>query len=159
MAEHLFIRFHHFFGNIGRINIFWRQADKLLLAFAEQQLHRPVAAGKFFVFIAVVNQIRRGIEKRAQQRRLLFQLNLRLLAARHLFTQLGDHQQAGVLRLDAIADFLIELADIALQLFVQFLIALAHLFQLGHQPGQPLARLLQLLHHHGQEVNRPGRDQ
>ncbi len=159
VAEHLLVGLNDLFGDLLAVDVERRQADQLLLTFAGQQLHRAVAAGELFVFVAVVDQIRRGIEEGTQQRRLLAQLNLRQLALFHLFGQLFHHLQALFFRLDTVGNLLIQLADIVFELLIELQIAVAHLFELVHQPRQPLARLFQLFHHHREKIDRPRGDQ
>ncbi|MNY48025.1 hypothetical protein D3C86_1833300 [compost metagenome] len=64
---------------------------------------------------------------------------MRQFALFHLFRQLVHHLLALFFRLDTIGNFLIQLADVVLKLLVQLQIAMAHLFQLIHQPRQALA--------------------
>ncbi|VAU69328.1 Uncharacterised protein [Klebsiella pneumoniae] len=61
---------------------------QLFFAFPGQQFHGPVTAGELFIFITVEHQIRRRIEERAQERGLLFKLDLRDFALFHLNFQL-----------------------------------------------------------------------
>ena len=84
MAEDLFIRLHHFCCRLFGIDILRFQVDQLLFAFPGQQFHGPVTAGELFIFITVEHQIRRRIEERAQERGLLFKLDLRHFTLFHL---------------------------------------------------------------------------
>ncbi len=90
---------------------------------------------------------------------MLLQLNLSLFAAGDLFAQLVHHLFARQLRFFTIADLLIQLGDGFLHLLIEFQVAGAHLFQLIHQPCQPLPRLLKLIDHHRQKIDGPGRNQ
>ncbi|MNH20529.1 hypothetical protein D3C79_803050 [compost metagenome] len=58
MPKDLLVGFYHLFGDFPAIDVKRRQADQLFFAFAGQQLHRPVTAGEFFVFVTVIHQIR-----------------------------------------------------------------------------------------------------
>ncbi|MND77888.1 hypothetical protein D3C80_695890 [compost metagenome] len=58
VAEHFLIGFYHLFGDFLAVNVIRRQANQLFFTFAGQQLHRPVTAGEFFVFVTVIHQIR-----------------------------------------------------------------------------------------------------
>ena len=58
MTEHFFVRLHHFGGRLFGVYVLRLQVNQLLLALPGQQFHRPVTAGKLFIFITVENQIR-----------------------------------------------------------------------------------------------------
>ena len=88
MAEHFFVRFHNLGGRLLRVNVLRLQVNQLLLAFSGQEFHRPVTAGKLFIFVAVEHQIRRSIQERTQERGLLLKLDLRHLALFHFNFQL-----------------------------------------------------------------------
>ncbi len=135
VTKHLLVGFINLLRRLRRVNVVWLQVDQLLLAFTGQQLHRPVAARELFIFVAVENQIRRGVEERAQERGLLLQLDLRLLALFHLHFQLLKGGLALSLGDSAIVEHLIERGDIIFKLNVELEIALAHLFELLYQPG------------------------
>ena len=159
VAEHLLIGFQHLFRCFFAIDVLWFEVDQLFLAFAGQQLHRPVTAGKLFILIAVKDQVRGGVEERAQKGGLLFELDLRLFTLFHLDLQLLKGSLTLGFRLFTFANLLIQLRDIVFQLHIQLQIALAHLLQLLHQPRQTLAGLFELLHHHREKVDRPRGDQ
>ena len=88
MAEYFFVRLHDLGRRLFRVNVLRLQVYQLLLAFPGEQLHRPVTAGKLFIFITVEHQIRRRIQERSQERRLLLKLDLRDLALFHFDFQL-----------------------------------------------------------------------
>ena len=88
MAEYFFVRLHDLGRRLFRVNVLRLQVNQLLLAFPGEQLHRPVTAGKLFIFITVKHQIRRSIEERPQERGLLLKLDLRDLALFHFDFQL-----------------------------------------------------------------------
>ena len=119
MTENLLIRLQHLTGGVLIVNIARRQPNQLLFAFSGQQLHSAVTAGKLLVDVAVEHQIGGGVEERAQKRRLLFQLDLRLFAAGHLFAQLIHHLLARLLCFNTIVNFLVELRDGLFHLLVQ----------------------------------------
>ena len=107
MAENFLIRFQNLGRRLFIINFFRRQTDELFFAFAGQQLHRAVAAGKLLIDIAIENEVRGSIEKRAQERGLLFKFYLRLLAPRHFLFQFVHHQQTRLFRFDTVGNLLI----------------------------------------------------
>ena len=109
VTENFLIGFNNLCCRFGGVDIFRMQMNQLLFTLASQQLHRPVTAGKLFIFIAIENQIRRSIEERTQEGGLLFKANLRFLTLLHLNAQLLQRRQALGLGFFAIANFLIKL--------------------------------------------------
>lgn len=62
MTEDFFVGLHDLGRRLFRVNVLRLQVYQLLLAFPGEQLHRPVTAGKLFIFITVEHQIRRRIQ-------------------------------------------------------------------------------------------------
>ncbi len=134
VTKHFLVGLNHFLRRFRRVNILRFEVNQLLFTFAGEQLHRAVAAGKLFIFIAIEDQIGRSIKERAQERGLLFELDLRLLTLLHLNLQPLKRCLSLRFGFFAIADLLVKLHDVVFKLHVELKIALAHLFQLLHQP-------------------------
>ncbi len=118
VTENFLIGFNNLCRRFGGVDIFRMQVNQLLFTFASQQLHRPVTAGKLFIFITIENQIRRGIEERTQEGGLLLKANLRFLTLLHLNAQLLQRRQALGLGFFAIVNFLIKLWNVVFKLNV-----------------------------------------
>jgi hypothetical protein len=117
-----------------RVDILWFKVNQLLLAFARQQFHRPVTAGKLFVFVAIENQVREASRKE-RKGGLLFKLNLRLLALLHLHFKLLKCRLTFSFGFLAIRHLLVKPGDVVFKLDIQLQVARASL-PVVHQPGR-----------------------
>ena len=108
------------------------------------------------ILVAVVDQIRGTVDKRAQQSGTLPQMELSFLPLEHLVFEIFNGLQTQALGPVGLGNLGIEATDVLLQLAVKLQIPLTHILQLAHHPAQSLTGILQLIHHDGEKIDRPG---
>ncbi len=155
-GKDLLVGLHHLVGDLLLVDIERGQTDQLGLHLAGQLFHGAVAAGELLILVAVVDQIRGAVDKGAQQRGALPQMELGFLPLEHLVLEILDGLQTQALGPVGLGNLGVEAADVLLQLGIELQIPLAHILQLAHHPAQSLTGILQLIHHDGEKIDRPG---